>query len=103
MSKIAREKQTVRQMIEIYCRHHLHQDTMPEEYQQLANYAWQRLDHCQFGENKPLCKVCPIHCYAPKEREAIRRVMRWTGPRMMIYAPKASLIHAFYLLKSKLK
>ena len=22
---------------------------------------------------------CPTHCYAPKEREAIREVMRWAG------------------------
>lgn len=103
MSKIEREKKTVRQMIEIYCRHHLHQTTMPEEYEQLSAYAWQRLDHCHFGEQKPLCKVCPIHCYAPKERKAIRRVMRWTGPRMMLYAPKTTLIHTYHILKSKMR
>ena len=99
MSKIEREKQTVRKMIELYCRHHLHQETMTEEYQHLADYACQRLDHCRFGEKKTVCKQCPIHCYAPQEREAIRKVMRWTGPRMMIYAPKAAIIHTYYMLK----
>ena len=103
MNKIEREKQTVRKMIELYSRHHLHQDNLSEDYQHLADYAWQRLDHCRFGERKPVCKACPIHCYAPKEREEIRKVMRWTGPRMMIYAPKAAFIHTFMMLKSWLQ
>ena len=46
MTRIEREKQTVRKMIELYCRHHLHQDTMPDEYQLLADFACRRLDHC---------------------------------------------------------
>ena len=32
MSRIEREKLTVRRMIELYCHHHLKQDTMPDEY-----------------------------------------------------------------------
>ena len=84
MSRIEREKQTVRKMIELYCRHHLHLDQMPEEYQ---------LDHCKYGERKTACKHCPTHCYAPKEREAIRKVMRWAGPRMIWYAPKDAILH----------
>ena len=82
MSRIEREKLTVRKMIELYCRHHLHQDQMPEEYQHLADFACRRLDHCKYG-----------HCYAPKEREAIRKVMRWAGPRMIWYAPKDAILH----------
>ena len=95
MTRIEREKQTVRKMIDIYCRHHLKQESMLEEYLLLADYACQRLDHCQFGEQKKTCKRCPVHCYAPKEREQIREVMRWTGPRMMLYAPKDALYHVF--------
>ena len=52
MYKIEREKQTVRKMIELYCRHHLKQDTMPDEYQHLAEFACRRLDHCKYGEKK---------------------------------------------------
>jgi len=99
MSRIEREKQTVRKMIELYCRHHLHQDTMPDEYILLAEYACRRLDHCKYGENKTACKDCPTHCYSPKEREAIREVMRWAGPRMIWYAPKDALIHFFHKVK----
>ena len=93
MTRIEREKRTVRKMIELYCRQHLHQDTMPEEYQHLADFACRRLAHCKYGEQKTACKDCPTHCYAPKEREKIREVMRWAGPRMIWYAPKDAILH----------
>ena len=93
MNKIEWEKRTVRKMIELYCRHHLKQDTMTDEYRLLAEYACQRLDHCQFGETKKSCKKCPVHCYVPQMRQRIREVMRWSGPRMMFYAPKDVISH----------
>ena len=99
MTRIEQEKRIVRKMIELYCRHHLHQDTMPDEYLHLADFACRRLDHCTYGEQKTACKDCPTHCYAPKEREAIREVMRWAGPRMIWYAPKDALIHFFHKVK----
>ena len=95
MSRIEREKQTVRKMIELYCRHRLKQVNIPEEYQHLAEFACHRLDHCKYGENKTACKNCPTHCYAPKEREQIRRIMRWAGPRMIFYSPIEAIRHIF--------
>lgn len=71
-------------MIELYYRHRLKVDTMPEEYQHLAEFACRRLDHCRYGENKTACKDFPTHCYAPNERELIREVMRWVGPIHLI-------------------
>ena len=93
MTRIEREMQTVRKMIELYCRHHLGQDTMPDEYQHLAEFACRRLDHCKYGEKKGACKNCPTHCYAPKEREQIRKIMRWAGPRMVFYSPRDAIRH----------
>ena len=93
MTRIEREKQTVRKMIELYCCHHLKQDTMPDEYQHLTEFACRRLDHCKYGEQKTACKNCPTHCYAPKEREQIRKIMRWAGPRMIFYSPIAAINH----------
>ncbi|WP_368670548.1 nitrous oxide-stimulated promoter family protein [Prevotella sp. E2-28] len=99
MNRIEREKQTVQRMIELYCRHHLKVETMPEEYQHLAEFACRRLDHCKYGENKTACKNCPTHCYASKEREQIREIMRWAGPRMILYSPKDAIVHTFYNVK----
>ena len=93
VSRIEREKQTVRRMIELYCHHRLKQDTIPEEYQHLTDFACRRLDHCKYGEHKTACKDCPTHCYAPKQREQIREVMSWVGPRMIFYSPIETIRH----------
>ena len=99
VTRIEREKQTVRKMIELYCRHHLKQADMSNEYQHLAEFACRRLDQCKYGENKTACKDCPTHCYAPKEREQIREIMRWVGPRMILYSPKDAIIHVWEKVK----
>ena len=75
MSRIEREKRTVRKMIELYScvplvaseqsssgRHHLHQDTMPDEYLHLADFACRRLDHCKYGENCLQGLPYPVLC-----------------------------------------
>lgn len=87
------DKWVVRKMVEIYCRRHLHTTTIPPEYQHLMDYACRRLENCRFGEKKRACKYCPVHCYAPKEREDIRKIMRWSGPRMLLYSPKDVILH----------
>ena len=97
----SRVMQIVRKMIGLYCRHRLHQDTLPEEYQHLADFACRRLDHCRYGEKKTACKDCPTHCYAPKERAQIREVMRWVGPRMTFYSPKDAVVHIFQKIMTK--
>lgn len=96
MNRIEREKATIRKMIELYCRHRLKVPAgsgLPEEYSRLADYACRRLDHCRFGEQKKACKSCPVHCYAPRQRRQIREVMRWAGPRMLIYLPREAIRH----------
>lgn len=93
MSRIEREKRTVSMMIALYCRHKLGTKEMSEEYKALEAYAHKRLDGCKFGDKKPACKRCPIHCYKPDMRERVREVMRWAGPRMIIYNPIAAIRH----------
>lgn len=52
-----------------------------------------RLEHCRYGVDKAACKNCPTHCYRPEMRQAIREVMRYSGPRMLIYAPWVAIKH----------
>ena len=59
----------------------------------LLDYAYQRRDHCKFGEKKPTCKKCPIHCYKPDMKKKMREAMRYAGPRMMWYHPIAAIKH----------
>ena len=92
-SRIEQEKRIVSRMIELYCRHRLGKHELTEELVELERYTHRRLDGCKFGEQKRACKRCPIHCYKPVMREKIREIMRWTGPRMIIYDPIAAIIH----------
>ena len=94
-TRIEREKETVAMMIRLYCRKRLGIEEMPAEDQELMEYAFRRLDGCKYGEKKLACKHCPTHCYKPAMREKIREVMRWAGPRMMLYSPIAAIRHIF--------
>lgn len=97
MTHIEREKLTVRSMIELYCRRRHRSGTVPcDECASLIEYCEARLDRCRFGERKPTCRNCQIHCYAPARREEIRAVMRWAGPRMIFYRPFDFLRHLIH-------
>lgn len=91
--KIDREKETVQLMICLYCKHIEKNAQLCESCKQLIEYAHKRLDGCRFGEKKPACNHCDVHCYKPEMRKRIRKVMRKIGPRMIWYAPKAALLH----------
>lgn len=95
--RIESEKRTVRLMISLYCRHHHGGKELCGDCQSLMDYCASRLDHCKFGEKKTACKKCPVHCYKPDMREKIRSVMRFSGPRMILYHPVELFKHIFNL------
>ena len=66
----------------------------------LLDYALRRLDSCRFGNGKPSCRKCPVHCYRADMRERIRTVMRWAGPRMIFHHPLAATRHLLRELRS---
>ena len=90
--RIAREKLTVRTMIEMYCSTH-HKRAMCDACQMLYAYATLKIDKCPFHQAKPVCTNCTIHCYRSNERDQIKRVMRFSGPRMLIRHPVMALLH----------
>lgn len=92
-NKIESEKRIVETMIRLYCRRHEGNETLCDDCQKLLDYALQRLGRCRFGNAKTTCKRCPAHCYRPDMRDRIRAVMRWSGPRMMLYHPIAAIRH----------
>jgi hypothetical protein len=89
----ARERRTVQAMIRLFCRFHHGGRTLCAECQALDEYAARRLDGCPYGDGKPVCLHCPVHCYAPARREQIRQVMRWAGPRMLWRHPILAIRH----------
>jgi hypothetical protein len=59
----------------------------------MEQYAGKRLERCKFGDYKPVCKDCWVHCYSAGEREYMQEVMRWAGPRMLYIHPLYAIIH----------
>lgn len=94
-SRIDRENTTVAAMIRIYCRgEHGTLTGLCPKCDELLDYARARLRECPYQEDKMACADCPIHCYEPEERERIRIVMRYAGPRMLRRHPILALLHA---------
>ena len=92
--RLERERHTIQVMIGIYCRgHHRPAAALCPACQALLDYAMQRIEKCPLQADKPTCAQCPIHCYKPKLREQVRQVMRYAGPRMMLYHPFLALRH----------
>jgi predicted amidophosphoribosyltransferase len=91
---IAREKKTVQAMLEIYCvDHHAQVGGLCPECRALLAYSHERLERCPYGDDKPTCRGCPVHCYRPEPREEMRVVMRYAGPRMFRRHPWLALVH----------
>ena len=93
--RLRREFRTMRHMVDLYCRtQHGESASCPcEQCAAFLAYAERRLQKCPYGESKPTCANCPIHCYKSEPREFARVVMRYAGPRMMARHPYLALRH----------
>jgi len=93
-ARIGRERRTIRAMVGIYCRaHHGTSRELCDDCRELLDYALRRLACCPFGEEKPACADCPIHCYKPAMRSRVQEVMRFAGPRMIRRHPILAVLH----------
>ena len=102
--KREREKETVSLMIRLYCRKkHGMKTELCDECRALSDYAIMRSDKCPFMETKTFCSNCRVHCYKPEIREKIREVMRFSGPRMILYHPVMAVRHVIESRREKRK
>ena len=99
------EKLLVSEMIALYCRknHHTAKGSLCPQCQALHDYALQRIERCPFMETKTFCSACKVHCYKPEMREKIRAVMRFSGPRMLLYHPILAIWHLICSMREKRK
>ena len=91
--RLQREYKTVDAMIAIFCKKHHESQYICNDCRKLRDYTLERLEKCPFGNDKPTCAKCPVHCYQPVMRERIREVMRYSGPRMIYRYPIMSILH----------
>ena len=96
--RLRREQRTIRAMLQIWCEAQpLH---VRSRYGELClgcdclfEYASYRLARCPYGQEKPTCVKCPIHCYGRDKREMMQEVMRFAGPRMLLRHPVLAIRH----------
>lgn len=95
--RLMREQRTLEAMTAIWCRdqHGPQPDgaALCPACSELMAYAAKRLAVCPYGEEKPVCAKCQIHCYGPAPREEVRVIMRYAGPKMMLRHPILALGH----------
>ena len=96
--RLRREQRTIEAMLQIWCEAHpLHVRARYGELclgcEGLLEYASYRLFKCPYGEEKPTCKKCPIHCYTRDKREQMHEVMRFAGSRMLLRHPVLAIRH----------
>ena len=100
--KRQKEQRMVEEMIRLYCRknHPAYiSGKLCSECQELLDYARARSARCPFMKEKTFCVNCKVHCYKSAMRERIRTVMRFSGPRMLLYHPILAIWH---LVSSKM-
>lgn len=102
-AKREKEKRVVQLMIEVYCHgsHGVKRGCLCPQCRELADYAAARVDRCPHMETKTFCSNCRTHCYKPAMRERIRAVMRYAGPRMLLYHPVLAIRHLIESKKEK--
>jgi hypothetical protein len=95
--RMKRERTTIDYMVNIYCKghHHTEDGKLCAECQEFKDYAFLRLSKCPFQEQKSTCGKCLIHCYKPDMKVKVRQVMRYSGPRLLIYHPMLAFHHAW--------
>ncbi len=94
------ERKTVEAMIRLYCPAQHGTRGLCDGCSELLEYANERLDKCPFGDEKPVCSQCRIHCYRPEMRKRITEVMRYAGPRMALRHPLRALRHLLHKARS---
>lgn len=87
------EKHIFERMSLLYCRGHKHEKVPCDNCSKVIKYAQQRIDACKFGDNKTFCSKCTIHCFKLEMREEVRKIMRYSGPRMVFYHPVEVIKH----------
>ncbi|MCF0256309.1 MULTISPECIES: nitrous oxide-stimulated promoter family protein [Bacteroides] len=93
LSRIEEEKKTIEQMVRLYCRQKEGNRKLCQQCRKTLEYAHARLSRCPFEEKKPTCRLCTVHCYKPEMKERMRAIMRYSGPRMLLYHPIAAIRH----------
>ena len=99
-TRIETEQRITRKMMSIYCKSHHGRKELCNTCTHLLYTAHQKLEKCHWGENKPTCFSCSTHCWSGDDQQKIKEVMRFSGPRMLLYHPIDVIIHLIHQIKA---
>ena len=94
--RIEKEKEIIGIMIDIYCLKNHKSKGLCDECQALSDYARKKLTFCRFGDEKTSCRKCWVKCYKKDMRLKMKEVMKFSGPRLLLYRPLEMIKHLFY-------
>ncbi|SJZ35145.1 Nitrous oxide-stimulated promoter [Trichlorobacter thiogenes] len=60
------------------------------------DYAVKKRLNCPLEAEKPTCRRCRIHCYAPQQRALVKQIMAWSGRKMIMRGRLDYLWHYFF-------
>lgn len=99
-SKISSKKSTISFMINLYCKnHHNSQNNPCKSCKELIAYSHEKIEKCPNLDSDLTCGNCEIHCYNQEMQQEIRKIMKYSGPRMIFHQPITAIKH---LIKTKL-
>lgn len=98
--ELAKEFRTIVAMTQIYCRdhhkHHAGTTALCQDCLNFTRFAEFRLAKCPYGQIKPTCKYCPVHCYKKDMKALARTIMIYSGPRMLLKHPLLTIRHLLH-------
>jgi hypothetical protein len=100
-NRILREKNTIDRMIAIYCKNHNKNESLCDVCEAILEYVHHRIESCRFGACKPACSRCNVYCYHNEMKSRMKRIMKYSGPRMAIYHPILSIFHFQDVISSR--
>lgn len=89
------EKEVFDKMTLIYCKGHKHKDPLCDDCKKIVEYAHKRIDNCRLGDEKTFCSKCTIHCFKEDIRNDVKKIMSYSGPRMIFHHPIMAIKHLF--------
>lgn len=97
MPKLERDYKTIKVMVERYCKleHGSKNNELCEVCTDTLAYSEERLAKCKFGEEKPACAKCSVHCYRKDEKLKMIDIMRKTRVWMLLRHPILTFYHFF--------
>ena len=102
--KKQKESEVVTLMISLYCKKkHDCSGELCADCAELLEYVKLRRNRCPWGDKKPFCSNCKIHCYKPDMRAKIKDVMKFSGPRIVFRHPIIAVKHLIETKRQKKK